>query len=171
MAYRFGKTGSSKSSREQRKVPWWWLWLRRLAKFSLFAIVIGGILLTLLLRPYYKKAEELDLSEVGRLETASILYDRHGERMGEAAWVRIPLASRDVGGEGVGEGEVGARDEAGGGVVVADGRAHEVAMRQVPPERDGGARSGARREGELTPVSEPALPKQPRPQSRLKPGD
>lgn len=98
MAYRFGKTGSSKSSREQRKVPWWWLWLGRLAKFSLFAIVIGGILLTLLLRPYYKKAEELDLSEVGRLETASILYDRHGERMGEDFRVqnRLPVTIDQV---------------------------------------------------------------------------
>ena len=83
MAYRFGKTGSSKSSRKVQKVPWWWLWLGRLAKFSIFAIVIGGILLTLLLRPFYKKAQELDLSQVGRLEAASILYDRHGERMGE----------------------------------------------------------------------------------------
>ena len=98
MAYRFGKTGSSKFSRKQQKVAWCWLWLARLAKFSIFALVIGGILLTLILRPFYKRAQELDLSEVGRLEAASILYDRHGERMGEDFRVqsRLPVTIDQV---------------------------------------------------------------------------
>ena len=95
MAYRFGKTGSDKSSSKhsQARAPWWWVWLVRLAKFSVFAIVIGGILLTLLLRPFYKKAHELDLSEISQLEAASILYDRHGEVMGRDFRVqnRLPV--------------------------------------------------------------------------------
>lgn len=98
MAYRFGKNASSKTSRDARRVPWWWLWITRLAKFSVLAIVIGGILLTLLLRPFYKKAQELDLSEIGQLEAASILYDRHGERMGEDFRVqnRLPVTIDQV---------------------------------------------------------------------------
>lgn len=98
MAYRFGKTGSESASRRRKPVPWWWLWLTKLSKIAVFGIVIGGILLTLFLRPFYKKAYSLDLSEVDDLEAASLLYDRHGNQMGEDFRVqnRLPVKLEQV---------------------------------------------------------------------------
>ncbi len=99
MAIRLGKQDSSRSRSSSRsRTPWWAVWSKRLAKVALIGLVIGGLLLTLFLRPFYKKAHEFDLSEVGQLEAASILYDRHDKEMGRDFRVqnRLPVKIEQV---------------------------------------------------------------------------
>lgn len=81
MAYRFGRTGSGHSHGKPRRR--WGAWLLLLLKLSLIGLIVGGLLLTLILRPFHKKAQVFDLSQIGQLEAASLLYDRNGEQMGE----------------------------------------------------------------------------------------
>ncbi len=98
MAYRFGKTGSRKTSAGEFTSTWWWCWLVRGAKISLVGVLVGSIIITLILRPHYKKAQALDLSKIGELEAASLLYDRHGNQMGEDFRVqnRLPVSINEI---------------------------------------------------------------------------
>ena len=82
MAYGIGNPRSTQSAPWKRRSPWW-RWFKRLAKIAVVAGVIGSVALALILRVHYKRAQTFDLSTIGQLESAILLYDRHGKKMGE----------------------------------------------------------------------------------------
>lgn len=60
----------------------WRTWVRRGFYFCLISAVVGMILLTILLKPSYDKAQSFDLSQIDKFEAASVVYDRQGSEVG-----------------------------------------------------------------------------------------
>lgn len=89
---------SRKNLRRRGSASGWLLLVRKLLKVGALGAAICALLVTLFLRPFYKKAHSLDLQEIPKLEAASILYDRHGNEMGRDFLVqnRLPVKLEQV---------------------------------------------------------------------------